>query len=162
MSHISLPTESSCTFQTNFYRFDSSPSISEKIKKEYIKAEAIPIGKLLNSSDGQIIDEIHEMMKMPSQFNSKNTIPLETLKERIRNRKVDFSYMNIATIAALGTLFLGLFGLLITAISRCVAKRKAPKGGRIFELNQDLVPKNGHQRASLRSQVLLTILNRWS
>ena len=81
------------------------------------------------------------MMKMPSQFNSKNTIPLETLKERIRNRKVDFSYMNIATIVVLGTLFLGLFGLLITAISRCVAKRKTPKGGRSFELNQDLVPK---------------------
>ena len=49
--------------------------------------------------------------------------------------------MNIATIAALGTLFLGLFGLLITTISRCVAKRKVPKGGRSFEVNQELVPK---------------------
>ena len=107
MSHISLPTESSCTLQTNFYRFDSSPSISEKIKIEYIKAEAIPIRKLLNSSDSQIIDEIHEMMQMPSQFNSKNTILLEVLKECIRNRKVDFSYMNIATIVASVHCFLG-------------------------------------------------------
>ena len=100
------------------------------------------------------------MMQMPFQFSSKNTIPLEVLKERIRNRKVDFSYMNIATIAALGTLFLGLFGLLITTISRCVAKCNVPKGGRSFELNQELVPKERTSKSIFKSLVLLTILNR--
>lgn len=83
--------------------------ISEKIKIEYTKSYAIPIEKLLNYFNGQIIEEIHKIMKMPTQFSTKNTILLEVLKGRIKNRKVDFSYMNIATIVVLGNLFLGLY-----------------------------------------------------
>ena len=51
--------------------------------------DAIPIEKQRNSSNGRIIEEIHEIMKMPTQLSSKNTIPLEVLKNRIKNRKVD-------------------------------------------------------------------------
>ena len=79
LSRIQLPPDSSCTVQTNFYGFDSSPMISEKIKIEYLKSDDIPIEKLLNSSNDRIIEEIHEIMKIPILFSSKKTIPLEVL-----------------------------------------------------------------------------------
>ena len=70
LSRIQLPPDSSFTMQTNFYRFDSSPTTSEKIKIEYIKSDSIPIEKLLNSSNGRMIEVIHEIMKMPTHFHT--------------------------------------------------------------------------------------------
>lgn len=68
-----------------------------------------------------------------SQFNFKKCHSSRSSKRTYRksqNHQVDFSYMSIATIAALGTLFLGLSPLLITTISRCLCVQKIRKRGK--------------------------------
>ena len=59
--------------------------------------------------------------------------------------------MNIASIAALGTLFLGLSALIITTISRCLNKRKNKKERSDQGLTQEFFSKQQPSKSILKT-----------